>query len=142
MTSRPRSEDIAKFATDLLRQLPAVGLADGDREDAETAATEILTEITQPEPKPSLVRRGVNLLRGALAPIANGAITGAAEGAQEFAQALRSTALPASPDSPDQGDHADRGRGVVRRWAVRRCQPSVHVRLNPRPGRRGRPSGR
>lgn len=79
-------EDLAKFVTDLLRQLPEVGLSNEDREDAESAARDVLTEITQPEPEPSRLRRAVTMLRGVLAPVANGVVAGAAEGAQEWAQ--------------------------------------------------------
>ncbi|MEV6321376.1 hypothetical protein AB0M45_09290 [Nocardia sp. NPDC051787] len=78
-------EDLARFVTDLLRQLPQVGLSDEDREDAEAAANDVLTEITQPEPEPGRLRRALAMLRGVLAPVAAGVVAGATAGAQEWA---------------------------------------------------------
>ncbi|WP_327169590.1 hypothetical protein [Streptomyces subrutilus] len=87
-TVAPGFEPLAELVTELLRQLPDAGLADPDREDAESAAREVLAEITRPEPpEPGRLRRAVTGLRGALAPVATGAAAGAAVGAQEWARA-------------------------------------------------------
>lgn len=83
----PGFEQLAKLVTDLLQQLPQVGFDEQDRQDAEAAANEVLAEITDTAPEPSRLRRAVTALRGVLAPVATGAVAGAAAGTQEWAQA-------------------------------------------------------
>lgn len=86
-TVAPGFEALAKLVTDLLRQLPQAGLADQDREDAESAAREVLVAITQPDPpEEGRLRRALAMLKGALAPVATGVVTGTAMGAQEWAR--------------------------------------------------------
>ncbi|WP_314220845.1 hypothetical protein [Streptomyces zaehneri] len=86
-TVAPGHEALATLVTELLRQLPAAGLGDQERADAETAAQEVLTEITGPQaPEPGRLRRSVTMLKGALAPVATGLAAGTAVGAQEWAQ--------------------------------------------------------
>jgi len=86
-TIAPGFEALATLVTDLLRQLPQVGLADQDREDAESAVREVLTVITRPDaPEPGKLRRALAMLKGALAPVATGVVTGTAVGAQEWAR--------------------------------------------------------
>ncbi|GAB7105621.1 hypothetical protein JCM4814A_39350 [Streptomyces phaeofaciens JCM 4814] len=83
----PGFEALAQLVTDLRRRLPDAGLADADREDADAAAQEVLAEITGPDaPEPGRLRRALNGLKGALAPVATGAAAGATVGAQEWAQ--------------------------------------------------------
>ncbi|KUM78281.1 hypothetical protein [Streptomyces curacoi] len=83
----PGFEALAAVVGDLLRQLPQAGLPDQDREDTEAAAQEVLAEITGPEaPEPRRLRRALNGLKGALAPVATGVAAGTALGAQEWAQ--------------------------------------------------------
>ncbi|OQR62668.1 hypothetical protein B6E66_18885 [Streptomyces maremycinicus] len=80
-------EALATLVSELLRQLPAAGLGAQEREDAESAAQEVLAEITGPEPpEPGRLRRSVTMLKGALAPVATGLAAGTAVGAQEWAQ--------------------------------------------------------
>ncbi|MCX4766212.1 hypothetical protein OG562_35595 [Streptomyces sp. NBC_01275] len=90
----PGFEALAHLVTELRRQLPGAGLADQDREDADAAAQEVLAELTGPQtPEPGRLRRALNGLKGALAPVATGVAAGAAVGAQEWAQeAIRSLA--------------------------------------------------
>ncbi|RKN07386.1 hypothetical protein [Streptomyces radicis] len=84
----PGFEALAERIEDLLRQLPQAGLADRDREDAESAARDVLTAITRPgPPEEGRLRRAVALLRGVLAPVATGVVAGTAVGAQEWATA-------------------------------------------------------
>ncbi|MFD9320982.1 hypothetical protein ACFU6S_23360 [Streptomyces sp. NPDC057456] len=86
-TVAPEHEALATLVTELLRQLPAAGLGDREREDAESAAQEVLAEITGPESaEPGRLRRSVTMLKGALAPVATGLAAGTAVGAQEWAQ--------------------------------------------------------
>ncbi|MET8167598.1 hypothetical protein ABZT34_25625 [Streptomyces sp. NPDC005329] len=83
----PEHEALATLVTELLRQLPAAGLGDREREDTESAAQEVLAEITGPESaEPGRIRRSVTMLKGALAPVATGLAAGTAVGAQEWAQ--------------------------------------------------------
>lgn len=79
-------EELAKFITDLLPQLAALGLAEQDRADAEDAATEVLNEITRDEPESGKLRRALHVLKGVLGQVAMGLTTGTAEGAQELAK--------------------------------------------------------
>ena len=83
----PAYTELAKFLTELLQQLSSIGLGNLERQDAEAAATDVLTEITQPEPEPGKLRRALATLRGYLAPIAAGLVAGTAEGAQAWAKA-------------------------------------------------------
>jgi hypothetical protein len=83
----PGFEALAALVTDLLRQLPQMGLADQDREDTEAAANEVLEAITQQDPpEEGRLRRLLAVLKGALAPIATGVVTGTALEAQEWAR--------------------------------------------------------
>ncbi|MEW1753145.1 hypothetical protein ACIQU1_29025 [Streptomyces angustmyceticus] len=86
-TVAPGFEALAERITALLGDLPQAGLPDQDREDAESAAAEVLAEITGPQPpEETRLRRALALLKGALAPVATGLATGTAVGAQEWAR--------------------------------------------------------
>ncbi len=82
----PGFEAIATAVVRTLEQLPAVGLAAQDQRDAEGAAREILTEVTQSEPDRGKIRRALTALKGFLAPVAIGLAAGAGKGAQEWAR--------------------------------------------------------
>jgi hypothetical protein len=70
-----------------LEGLPGAGLAEDDRQDAEAAARDVLTEVTQPEPNRGKIRRALSSLKGFLAPIAMSLAEGGAEGsAHEWAR--------------------------------------------------------
>lgn len=81
----PGFEAIAQAVAKTLEQLPAAGLDDEDREDAEAAANDVLSEVTQPEPDRTKIRRALSLLRGILTPLAIGAARGEVAGAQDWA---------------------------------------------------------
>ncbi|MFF9064912.1 hypothetical protein ACF09E_06080 [Streptomyces sp. NPDC014891] len=84
----PGYEALAERVAELLRQLPGAGLAEEDRRNTEEAAAEVLEVIGQEEPvEEGRVRRALNQLRGALAPVATGVAAGATMGAQEWALA-------------------------------------------------------
>ncbi|ELS57916.1 hypothetical protein [Streptomyces viridochromogenes] len=71
--SCPGTTRSSSVVGDLLRQLPQAGLPDQDCEDTEAAAQEVLAEITGPDaPEPRRLRRALNGLKGALAPVATG----------------------------------------------------------------------
>jgi hypothetical protein len=78
-------EAIAKAVAMTLEQLPFAGLSREQREDAETAGSEVLYEVTQPEPDRSKIRRALSMLRGILTPLAIGAARGEVAGAQDWA---------------------------------------------------------
>ncbi|MEV6868478.1 hypothetical protein AB0M44_46810 [Streptosporangium subroseum] len=82
----PGFEAIAKAVVLTLEQLPAVGLAKEDQQDAEEAAREVLTEVTREEPDRGKIRRGLSALKGFLAPMATGLSAGAGAGAQDWAR--------------------------------------------------------
>jgi len=82
----PGYEALALAVTKTLERIADVGLTEDDRVEAESVATEILHEVTQPEPSPGRIRRGLAALKGFLMPIAYGAQAGAAEEARELAR--------------------------------------------------------
>jgi hypothetical protein len=79
-------EAIAQAVVSTLEQLPAAGLAKQDLRDAEAAANEVLTEVTQPTPDRGRIRRALVALKGFLAPVATGLAVGAGEGAEDWAR--------------------------------------------------------
>ncbi|MGI5139364.1 MULTISPECIES: hypothetical protein [unclassified Streptomyces] len=86
-TVAPGFETLATLVTNLLRELPRAGLADPDREDAESAAREVLATISRPDaPQAGRLRRALAMLKGALAPVATGMVAGTAAGAQDWAR--------------------------------------------------------
>jgi hypothetical protein len=85
----PGFEAIAAAMADILRQLPNVGLPAADQQDAEEAAREVLAEVTQASPDQGKVRRSIKVVKGALASVAAGLVTGGIEGTgQDIAQSL------------------------------------------------------
>jgi hypothetical protein len=83
----PGFEAIAQAVVKTLEGLPGAGLAEDDRQDAEAAARDVLTEVTQPEPNRGKIRRALSSLKGFLAPIAMSLAEGGAEGsAHEWAR--------------------------------------------------------
>jgi hypothetical protein len=82
----PGFEVIAMAVTKTLEGLGAIGLTDGDRQEAEAVATEILEEVTQDHPSQGKIKRGLMALKGFLAPVAAGISVGAGEGAKEWAR--------------------------------------------------------
>ncbi|MGW7366668.1 hypothetical protein ACWGI8_25330 [Streptomyces sp. NPDC054841] len=86
-TVAPGFEALAELVAGLLQQLPQAGLADQDREDAESAAREVLATISRPDaPEEGRLRRALAVLKGSLAPVATGVAAGTAVGAQEWAR--------------------------------------------------------
>ena len=82
----------------ILKQLPIAGLDDQDREDVESAANEVLSEVVEPEPERGRIRRALTILKGFLATLAAGVSEGAVDGAQEWAKAaITQLTLPSGP---------------------------------------------
>lgn len=82
----PGFEAVALAIAKTLEGLPALGLNDEDRRDAEVAANTALAEITQTEPDRGKIRAAVQALKGVLAPVMAGLVAGSADGAQEWAR--------------------------------------------------------
>ena len=82
----PGFEAITQAVVKTLEQLPYAGLADNEQQEAEAAANEVLTEVTQPKPDQGKIRRALATLKGFIAPVAMGIVSGAAEGAQGWAR--------------------------------------------------------
>jgi hypothetical protein len=72
----PGFEGLAEAVAAAMEAIAALPLSSEDQEDVNAAGTELLAEVTKPEPDASLIRRGLTLLKGALAPIAAGISTG------------------------------------------------------------------
>jgi hypothetical protein len=82
----PGFEAITQAVVRTLEGLTVAGLAEDDRTDAESAASEVLAEVTRSEPDRAKIRRALTVLKGVLAPVAAGLATGAAAGAQDWAR--------------------------------------------------------
>jgi hypothetical protein len=72
----PGFEGLAEAVAAAMEAIAALPLNSEDQEDVKAAGTELLAEVTKPEPDATLIRRGLTLLKGALAPIAAGVSTG------------------------------------------------------------------
>jgi hypothetical protein len=87
----PGYEDLARTLTDLLANLTVLGLGD-DEADARDNTEAVLSEIVKETPDPGVVKRGLTMIKGLLAPIATGvrlAVTAeSTEAAQHVIQAL------------------------------------------------------
>ncbi|MER7556313.1 right-handed parallel beta-helix repeat-containing protein [Nocardioides sp. NPDC126508] len=82
------SSDIATVVAQVLEQLGALGLPEDDLKDAVAEGRLVLAEVAKEEPDRSVVRRGINYLKGAAAGIAAGVATGAGQGAAEIGQQI------------------------------------------------------
>ena len=80
--------DIATVVDQVLKQLDALGLAEEDLDDAVAQGRVVLAEVAKEEPDRTVVRRGVNYLKGVVAAIATGAVVGANQGAAEIGQQI------------------------------------------------------
>ncbi|GAA2673008.1 hypothetical protein [Streptomyces lunalinharesii] len=83
----PGFEALTALVTDLLRELPRVGLAAQDRADTEEAARAVLATLAEPTPpQAGRLRQALAVLKGVLAPVATGLAAGTAAGAQDWAR--------------------------------------------------------
>lgn len=65
-------EDVVKLLDDLLQALPAIGLSDGEARKIVEETEAVLTEVTVEEPNKTLLRKGIDRLKGLLSPVALG----------------------------------------------------------------------
>lgn len=88
-------EGLAKVLTGVLASLPALSLSDNDSAEAKSTAESVLGELVKEEPDESVIKRGVTMLKGLLAPVATGvglAVSGeSAELAKTVIEGLGST---------------------------------------------------
>lgn len=68
----PGYETIARVLTALLAAVNDLGLQEDEVAELTSNAEAVLEEITKPEPERTLVKRGVTMLMGLLAPIVTG----------------------------------------------------------------------
>lgn len=89
----PGYEALAKALTEVLQQVPAMGLSPEAREDVDAASNEILAEIVRDEPRPGPIRRAATVLRTWLTPIAAASAAGVSQGVSDGAQEAARTAI-------------------------------------------------
>ncbi|RIS06293.1 hypothetical protein [Mycobacteroides abscessus] len=93
----PGYEELADLVTRLLASLPTFELDPADQTEAQDTGTAILREVVKAEPDKGIVRRGITMLKGLLAPVASGinkAVTReSTEAAQQMIELL-GNALP------------------------------------------------
>ncbi|WP_078326927.1 hypothetical protein [Mycobacteroides salmoniphilum] len=68
----PGYEAVADLVTRLLASLPTLELDPADQTEAQDTGTAILREVVKAEPDKGIVRRGITMLKGLLAPVASG----------------------------------------------------------------------
>jgi hypothetical protein len=84
----PGFEEVARVVTAVLERLADLGLPASDVRDATENANEVLAEVARPEPDRGVVRRGLTALKGVLAQLAAGLLTGVNAGAVEVGKDL------------------------------------------------------
>lgn len=77
--------DLAQAVATALEAIASLPIDSDDQDDARAAGDELLTEMTKSAPDRILIRRGVKVLQGALAPIASGVGAAVSVEAQEMA---------------------------------------------------------
>lgn len=82
----PGYEAITQALVSTLEHLTEVGLDHEDRTTAEDAANQVLSEVTKDHPDPGVIKRGVAVVKGILAPLALGAQAGISDSAREWAK--------------------------------------------------------
>ena len=84
----PGYEDLAKVLATLLGESSGLGLAEKDREALDTEATSLLHEVTKDEPDQGVLRRGVTMVKGLLAPLVAGVEQGASAEAADLTRTV------------------------------------------------------
>lgn len=82
----PGFEALADLIRNILQELPHVGLEPHEQQETQEAAHAVLHEVTQPEPDHGTIRKTLLTIKGALSSLATGLVTGASDGAQEWAK--------------------------------------------------------
>jgi hypothetical protein len=84
----PGFEEVARAVAAVLERLADLGLPEPDARDAAEHGAVVLAEVARPEPDRGVIRRGLAGLKGALAQLAAGLVSGANEGAVEVGKQL------------------------------------------------------
>lgn len=82
------AKDVATVVAQVLKQLGSLGLPEDDLNDAVAQGRMVLAEVAKDEPDRTVVRRGINYLKGVVAGIATGAAVGASQGAADIGQEI------------------------------------------------------
>lgn len=97
-TVAPGFERLAQTVANILENVSGLGVDTADAASITDEATQLLSEVSKPEPDVGLLRRGLMTLRGAIAPIAlqlqGGVGDGARETARSWVEQLGSGLLP------------------------------------------------
>lgn len=93
----PGYEELARLVADLLANLPTFSLNEADEAEIRDNAETVLNEVVKVEPDQGVIKRGLTMLKGILAPVGAGlgkAVTEeSAEAAREVIEGL-GNALP------------------------------------------------
>jgi len=84
----PGFVELARLITDLLANLDVLGLDKEDTEEARTNAETVLTELVKIDPSTNVIKRGLTMLKGLLAPVATGIGVVVTEESSEAARRL------------------------------------------------------
>lgn len=84
----PGYEELADLVTRLLASLPSLSLDTDEETEAHAASETLLREIVKAKPDRGVVRRGVIMLKGLLAPIASGISKAVTKESAEVAQQM------------------------------------------------------
>jgi hypothetical protein len=79
-------EELARLVTDLLAGIENFALNDEDQQEVRATAETVLSEVVKEEPTPSVIKRGMTLIKGLLAPVAAGISSAATEESAEAAR--------------------------------------------------------
>ena len=84
----PGFEALAEVLTALLASLPSLGLAPGDEAEVRSNAETVLGGVVKAGPDRGVVKRGVTMLKGLLAPVAAGDSTAVTSESTELAKTV------------------------------------------------------
>lgn len=84
----PGYEPLAQLLTNILANIESFTLGDDDVADLRAEAQGMLTEIVKEDPDRSILRRGVNILKGLFAPIATGVSAGVSSASTDAARSM------------------------------------------------------
>lgn len=81
-------EELADLVTRLVASFPSLALDPDDETEARTTGETILREVVKTEPDRSVVKRGVTMLKGLLAPVSSGVSKAVTQESADFAQQM------------------------------------------------------
>lgn len=82
----PGYEELARLVTDLLANLPTFNLDDADEAEIRSNAEAVLSEVVKVEPDQGVIKRGLAMLKGILAPVGAGVSKAVTEESAEAAR--------------------------------------------------------